>query len=273
MKQPVFSIILCNYNYGRYITEAIKSVLNQTYTDFELIIVDDGSTDNSREVIEAFSDARITSVFKENGGQASAFNAGFEIAKGELIAFLDSDDWWEKEKLEQVFNYYKASNAKIGLIQHLLYDELNGDVKALKDIIPTGDVLQEIKNKGGFDFFIPTSALVVTKYVCKHIFPIPKEIWFSADAYIMRTSITEGIVLSIPEFLGYHRLHEASFTSGILKDLTEFFNLIIPHLNKYYQVNGIKYQYPDYGKKPIKVSKPAQIKKVLTGIYDLVFKW
>lgn len=88
---PLVSVIIDNYNYGRFLKDAIESVLNQTYPNVELIVVDDGSTDHSQEVIAQYSD-RVTPILKENGGQASAFNAGFDASHGEIICFLDADD-------------------------------------------------------------------------------------------------------------------------------------------------------------------------------------
>ncbi len=88
---PKLSILINNYNYGRFLGEAIDSALAQTYRNIEIIVVDDGSTDNSCEIIAGYGD-RIIPILKENGGQASAFNAGFAISTGEWIALLDSDD-------------------------------------------------------------------------------------------------------------------------------------------------------------------------------------
>lgn len=90
-KSPLVSIIVNNYNYERYLSEAIDSAIAQTYTHTEVIVVDDGSTDKSREIIANYGD-RITPVLKENGGQASAFNTGLATSKGEIIIYLDSDD-------------------------------------------------------------------------------------------------------------------------------------------------------------------------------------
>lgn len=89
---PEISVLLNNYNYGRFLGEAIASVLAQEYQDFELIIVDDGSTDNSEEIIDSFSDERIRKIRKANGGQLSAFNRGFAESRGKILCFLDSDD-------------------------------------------------------------------------------------------------------------------------------------------------------------------------------------
>ncbi|MGH2414794.1 MAG: glycosyltransferase family 2 protein, partial [Microcystaceae cyanobacterium] len=104
--QPLVSVLITNYNCGHYLQEAIDSALNQTYSPIETIVVDDGSTDDSRELLASYKD-RIIPVFKENGGQASAINAGFPISQGEIICSLDGDDVWLPTKVEEVV---KAAN-------------------------------------------------------------------------------------------------------------------------------------------------------------------
>ncbi len=84
MNKPLASILINNYNYGRFLHEAIDSALSQTYPHTEVIVVDDGSTDNSREIIASYED-QIIPVLKENGGQASALNAGFAASRGEIV--------------------------------------------------------------------------------------------------------------------------------------------------------------------------------------------
>src|SRR5713101_7004789 len=88
---PLASIIINNYNYAGFLRDAIDSALNQTYPDTEVIVVDDGSTDGSREVITEYRD-RIIPVFKENGGQTSALNVAFRISRGQVVHFVDADD-------------------------------------------------------------------------------------------------------------------------------------------------------------------------------------
>lgn len=101
---PLVSVIMPSYNHERYISEAIESVLTQTFTDLELIIIDDASKDNSRQIIEGFSkkDGRIKAIFHErNMGIARTLNDGIERAKGKFITFIASDDVWIKDKLEK----------------------------------------------------------------------------------------------------------------------------------------------------------------------------
>lgn len=100
------SIILPTFNRAHFLGCAIDSVLNQTYTNFELIIVDDGSTDNTRSVIESYIDSRIIKIFQENKGVSSARNAALRIAKGCFITFLDSDDFYHPDKLSAQVSYF-----------------------------------------------------------------------------------------------------------------------------------------------------------------------
>src|SRR5699024_4081686 len=102
---PLVSVILPVYNAEDYISDAIQSVLNQTYTDWELIVVDDGSTDQTKKVINPFlEDDRIRYFYQENGGQGSARNKGIERAKGIYLALLDADDVWKVDKLQSQLN-------------------------------------------------------------------------------------------------------------------------------------------------------------------------
>lgn len=116
-RKPVFSVIIPTYNREKLIGRAIDSVLNQTFKDFELIIVDDGSTDNTKEIIERYTDQRIRYIYKENGGQNSALNKGIEFAKGKYVAFLDSDDEWLDEKLRKVYIKYHT-DTNIDIVYH-----------------------------------------------------------------------------------------------------------------------------------------------------------
>src|SRR4030043_1501176 len=102
---PLASIIITCYNYEKLLPRAIDSALQQTYPKKEIIVVDDGSTDNSRHIINSYGD-RIIPVFKENGGLNSATNAGFFASHGEIIFFLDADDIFSPHKGEQRANFF-----------------------------------------------------------------------------------------------------------------------------------------------------------------------
>ena len=97
-QSPLVSVIINNYNYDVYLKAAIESAITQSYSPLEVIVVDDGSTDHSREIIAHFGD-RVTPVLKSNGGQASAFNAGFAVSRGEFVCFLDADDMFTRDRV------------------------------------------------------------------------------------------------------------------------------------------------------------------------------
>ena len=103
----MFSIVIPAYNAEKFIAISVKSVLNQTHGDFELIIVDDGSEDETKKVIKQFHDDRITYIYQCNGGVSSARNAGILASKGEYVCFLDSDDEWKSNHLEVMSSLIK----------------------------------------------------------------------------------------------------------------------------------------------------------------------
>jgi glycosyltransferase involved in cell wall biosynthesis len=113
-KQPFISVLIPTYNCAQYISEAIDSVLAQDYDNLEIIVVDDGSTDNTGEIIKRYVETRITAslrktvkyFYKENGGISSARNTCLEKASGDYIAWLDADDYWAKGKLKAQIKYF-----------------------------------------------------------------------------------------------------------------------------------------------------------------------
>src|SRR5690349_25117803 len=102
MTEQLISVIMPAYNAEKFVAESISSVITQTYKNWELIIVDDGSTDNTKNIIEEFAkhDARIKYIYQENAKQGKARNTGIAMAKSGLVAFLDADDLWLPQMLE-----------------------------------------------------------------------------------------------------------------------------------------------------------------------------
>jgi teichuronic acid biosynthesis glycosyltransferase TuaG len=138
MNLPFVSIIMPAYNAEKYIAEAIESVQSQTYQDWELLIVNDGSTDNTQEVIDKYvqTDDRIKSFFQQNGKQGKARNLAISHAKGEYLAFLDADDLWLPEKLEIQLQEITDSKADLVFSKSFIID--NEGIK--KDEIISGHI-------------------------------------------------------------------------------------------------------------------------------------
>ena len=115
---PKISIIVPVYNVEKYLRKCIDSILNQTFKDFELILIDDGSTDESGKICDEYNlkDNRIKVIHKENGGLSSARNAGLDIAQGEYIGFVDSDDWIELDMYEELYKICKENDTDVGIV-------------------------------------------------------------------------------------------------------------------------------------------------------------
>ena len=244
MNNLFISVIINNYNYAQYLGQAIESVLNQTYNNFELIIVDDGSSDNSREVAESFSDCRIRCMFKENGGQASAFNAGYEASRGDIICFLDSDDWWKQEKLEQVIKWDVFLDGNYAFTQHGVDIWEEGETHPYKSAMISGDCLAYTFESRKLGLFVGTSGLTFRKNIIDKVFPVPEAFVISADAYLTRTSFIFGPVYSIPESLGFYRKHENAVLGNLNHKQDNFQReILFPELNTFYRKNKIPYRY------------------------------
>lgn len=129
---PIFTVIVPTYNRGTLLKRAVDSILVQTFKEFELIIVDDGSTDNTEKIIDSYEDDRIIYIYKENGGINSARNRALINAKGEYIAFCDSDDTWLPEKLEKHLQKYNEDR-EVKVVYDLtgVIKEINGQKKVV----------------------------------------------------------------------------------------------------------------------------------------------
>lgn len=135
MPKPRFSIIMPAYNDEEYIVQAIESVLNQTYQSFELIVIDDGSTDSTSEALSRFREhPKVKIVCQKNGGTAAARNTGLRLASGEYIGFLDSDDFYTPDRLATIDNYLAENpDAQCVATNHAIWDEEELSEPVVKD--------------------------------------------------------------------------------------------------------------------------------------------
>jgi glycosyltransferase involved in cell wall biosynthesis len=210
------SIIITNYNYQDYVKECIDSCLNQTYKNIEIIVVDDGSTDNSRSVLNEYEDS-VKLVFQENAGMVQASNTGYAYATGDLIIFLDADDFLKERALENVVNVCEKDTVKIHF--KLEKQNNNGDILG---IVPSegfnlseGDVWSEILKRGDYNN-VPTSGNVYSKKILDQIFPILGSKIGNGNSYLDRFPTDSflkyripfyGSVKAIQEPMGVYRVH------------------------------------------------------------------
>jgi glycosyltransferase involved in cell wall biosynthesis len=133
-KSPKVSVIIPTYNCANYLSQAVESVLNQSYDDYELIVVDDGSTDNTQQVLKPYRDRLRYTFFQNNQGVSVARNRGIEMARGKLIAFLDADDWFLPDKLAAQVAYFR-SHPGMGMIDSGFY-LVNSEGEILREVQP-----------------------------------------------------------------------------------------------------------------------------------------
>ena len=214
MPRPLVSVLINNYNYARFLGAAIDSVLMQDYPLIEIVVVDDGSTDESREVIAAYSD-RIVPVLKANGGQGSAFNAGVAASSGEILCFLDADDVFHAHKVARIAEVFSKDGlrAKPAMVHHFMA-LMSPDTGI--DGIPHGRTHASPLNLCAFAQryrFIwneagPTSALCVNRRLADRIFPIPEAgVRISADDFVIGGASLLGELHSLQEILAGYRIH------------------------------------------------------------------
>jgi glycosyltransferase involved in cell wall biosynthesis len=208
MDKQLVSIIINNYNYSRFIREAIDSALKQTYPNTEVIVVDDGSTDDSWEIINSYG-TQIIPLLKKNGGQASALNAGFKVCRGDIVIFLDADDYLFPNTVEEVVAKWNPSVANV---QYRL--DLVDTAGQFLDIYPcseirldSGNVVPILLSRGSYSGLV-TSGNAFSKEALAKIFPIPESNFrICADGYIMTLIPFHGEIVSIEQPLGAYRKH------------------------------------------------------------------
>ncbi len=199
------SIIMPTFQNARYIGRAIKSVLSQTYKNFELIIIDNYSKDNTEEIVESFNDSRIIyEKFSNEGVISKSRNKGISLSNGEYIAFLDSDDWWQKDKLflclDALDDSVEIIYHKMKVIRHSNYFNLSSVGRAPKFKSLNHSLLRQGN-------IIPNSSVVISRSAFKNIGYLSEDIkkvtWEDFDYWIKLTSITNKFKF-INRPLGYY---------------------------------------------------------------------
>jgi glycosyltransferase involved in cell wall biosynthesis len=206
------SVIIPNYNYGHLISGCIESVLNQTVSADEIIVVDDGSTDVSRDVIGAFG-SKIISIFQANQGQAAAISSGFSRATGEIILILDSDDFFMPNKIEVIKDLYAENDSAQWIFHDLLIvnDAMIPNLSNInldKQKVSYVDERQSMK-KGKINYDAPaTSGLSFRRSFIENIFPLPlaQSIYIS-DHYIKFYCLAIASGIHLGQNLGGQLIH------------------------------------------------------------------
>ncbi len=213
---PLVSIVVINFNYARYLGGAIGSALAQTYGAREIVVVDDGSTDGSREVIRAFGD-RVRAVLQSNGGQTSAMNAGFAAASGEILMFLDADDALAPNALEDVVAVWRPGLAKVQFCLALI----SAEGQAKRFVFPLfGDNasparIRDQVRKTGLYVWPPTSGNAFARSFLRQVMPLaPDAFPCMTDGALNTVAPLYGDVVSLDKVLGYYRVHDCNMQNA-----------------------------------------------------------
>lgn len=225
--EPLVSVIMPAYNAQQFITEAISSVLAQSVRDWELIVIDDGSLDETQKIVEAYSreDPRIRLIVnEENMGAARSRNRGLDVCCGEYVALLDSDDYWKPQMLEKMIACARDTKADIIYCSYELVDEKGK--KVCNDFL----VPQETTfRKSMIRSVITCSTVLITKKIAKahrfpaHIYHEDIALWFQL--------LRDGVVArGVPEILAAYRQRGSSKSANKLKSACRRWVIYRKHL-------------------------------------------
>lgn len=249
-KKPLVSVIMPCYNGEKFIGEAIESVMNQTYKNWELIIIDDNSMDNSEKIINNYlSDSRIKYIkSKKNKGIPVVRNIGIRVSKGEYIAFLDQDDIWVQKKIEKQLNLFYKKNERLGLIFGDVLN-INSEGKEIKGIASQtfNNKKMKILESNKIEIirtlylrnFIPFVTVIVNKEVFTKIGLLDESLVGGADDYEFCLRLVGNFkIMYMNEILAKKRIHKRNFSrvDRFLSDeikISEKIIEIYPYLAKY----------------------------------------
>jgi glycosyltransferase involved in cell wall biosynthesis len=233
MPRPYITALIDTFNHQRFIERAVSSALEQDFppTEMEILVVDDGSTDTTPEILARFAPL-VRLLHKPNGGQASAFNFAIPEARGEVIAFLDGDDWWAPKKLMHVAAAMRPE-PRIGLLGHGItevHDRIHGkmhddnsDIRTIQGDFAFDEHEESHLLREGFRFradtlegarlfrlrksFLGASRMALRSDLARTLLPVPESLIVEADEYLFTLAAVASEALILPEALTFYRLH------------------------------------------------------------------
>lgn len=212
MPKPFATALIDTFNHEEFIGAAIESVVQQDFpaSEMEILVVDDGSTDKTAELAGKFA-PRVRLLRKGNGGQASAFNAGIAEAGGEIVAFLDGDDWWAPNKLSVVAEALRA-HPEVGLVGHGI-TEVHLDGRRRTEVpretchfrLDSPAQAKLFRLSRGF---LGTSRMTYRTEILRRIGLVPEALRFEADEYLFTLAGLFAEIMILGQALTFYRLHE-----------------------------------------------------------------
>lgn len=208
--------VLTNYQYGRFLEDAVRSVLDQAPAPLEVLIVDDGSTDDSRGRIKPFLE-RVEWIELPHAGQAAALNAVLPRCRGDLVAFLETDDVWTPGKLAAVAAAFEAEPG-LAAVQHALI-QADAKLNPLPTALPREPLKWTLPDwLAGKTLLTGMSGLAVRRSILEQVLPLPADVFTACDELFQPRLLKQGPIRHIPGSYGLRRLHGANQYGGLRGD-------------------------------------------------------
>jgi hypothetical protein len=228
MTAPLVSIVINNFNYEKYLPRSIESALDQTHPNVEVVVVDDASSDGSRDVIARYGQRTLPVLLEKNGGQGAAVNAGFRASRGDIVLFLDADDYLHPHGVARVVAHWSEQLSKVQFRLDLVDEnEKKIDLFPRPEIaFDSGDVVDLLLTTGRYETTV-MSGNAYARAALEKVLPMPEaDFRIAADGYLVTVVPFYGPVVSLEESLGGYRQHGnnawsvngTAFTAPVLAD-------------------------------------------------------
>ncbi len=211
LDQLGLSVVVSSYNYGRYLSQAIDSALNLKFDHLQVIVVDDGSTDNSHQIIEGYGD-RIQTIFQQNQGQVASCTAGLQLCKYDIVIFLDSDDFLYPFAASDLMALWTSNTVKV---QYSL-QAIGSDGSEVHTVFPkyphglTPETIRAELFRAGVYPATTTSGTAFSRHFLNQVMPIPKEYDCDIDDALNVAAPLHGDVITLRKSLGCYRVHDSN---------------------------------------------------------------
>jgi len=214
-KSPETSVIISTYNYASFIQRALDSVFNQTYTNYEVIVIDDGSTDNTVQILQPYMDSgKLHYIYQQNKGPERARNTGIKVARGSWIAFLDADDIWQPQKLQVFHDFIKKNPELVWVYSNMEVLNPDGSLRfrwfERKKLIGEGYIFNQLI----LECFIITSAVMVRQSALAEMGCFREDLDFGSDYRLWLDIAKKYPIGKIDQSLTFYQRHGENFSSN-----------------------------------------------------------
>jgi hypothetical protein len=265
-EKSIVSIVINNFNYGEYLADAIESALCQTHPGVEVVVVDDGSTDNSHAIIAYYAD-RIVAHFQNNCGQAAAYNAGFARCGGDIVLFLDADDTLRPDAAAAVVAAWDGDVAK-AQFPLLMVDQA---------LVPTGTLLPNLAFEPGRELELvrhygyypapPGSGNAFARTFLEHMLPLDEQVWrLGADGLLVGAAPFFGRIVTLDRPLGSYRVHGRNVSENGGIDLPKLRRMLVNETEREAVVKRLAIAAGEPIRKPLSLAIPGHCKARLISL-------